>query len=87
MKSLNPIARAMLLLRRVVKGCSTHLRIEVVHASNRVGYVTSLQCFSDVHPTFDAVQVDGSGQPSFVTKLFCGRLEAFDDKVVHDEAI
>ena len=68
-------------------GLNTYLRVQIIYASDCLPDVTTLQCFPNIHTALDAVQIHRRSKSGFTTELLSCRLETFDDKVIHHEAV
>jgi hypothetical protein len=64
-----------------------HLRIQVVDSRDCFLDVTAIQGFTDVPTTFDACKVNSRLDSRFRAELLSRRFIAFNDEIVHHEAI
>jgi hypothetical protein len=69
------------------KGQLVHLRIQVVDSRDRFLDITAIQSFTDVPTTFYACKVNSRLNSRFQAELLSRRLIAFNDEIVHHEAI
>jgi hypothetical protein len=69
------------------RGQLVHLGVQVVDSSDRFLDITAIQSFTDVPTTFYACKVNSRLNSRFQAELFGRRLIAFNDEIVHHEAI
>lgn len=65
----------------------THLRIQLIDPSDGILDISPLNGTPDRHAILYAVQVDLRAETSLMGESLSGVLVAFNDEVVHDEAV
>jgi hypothetical protein len=65
----------------------THLRIQVIDSRDRFLDIAAVQSFTDVPTAFYACKVNSRLNSRLQAELLCSGLIAFNDEIVHHEAI
>jgi hypothetical protein len=79
--------KGIILKGKAEKKSETYLGVKVVHEGDGVVHFASVQRLADVYSPFDAVEIHGRGETGFGTEVLRRGLVAFDDQIVHDEAV